>query len=467
MLDQSKALPVYLRYENLALPRHTSYPAVPYWQTGWSADESENQLSRARNQQAPLSLYVHVPFCRSLCLYCGCSKEIVSEAQRLRQNPVQAYLAALQAEVQALRQRFGRRVLSSLHLGGGTPTFLTPAELCRLWEILTSAFIIHPDAELAAEVDPRTVVLGQQLDTLYGLGFRRLSLGVQDFDPDVQKAVRREQAFALVQEVVTRARALGFSSLSFDLIYGLPKQTPASMRATLAKVLSLKPDRVAFYRFARLPQNFKWHRAISEETLPDQASTLDFIATAISTFTHSGYDYIGLDHFARHDDPLAKAARSGGVGRSFQGMDRQDRGIVLGIGPSAISSFGDGYAQNPHDLQTWAATAGELRRVRGINLSSEDQLRAAVLSGIYGSGGIDPQAIEARYGIAFAKHFARELPALEQLVGDGLLEATNQGWRLTLLGRILARVVGAVFDAYLPPYSWRGGESRDAKAANA
>lgn len=441
----------YLKYADLALPRHTSYPSVPAWSSTWDASRHAAALAATAQSGKALGLYVHVPFCRSLCHYCGCTKEIVSDAQRARQDPAEAYLESLAQEIGQVAAILGRQRLGAVHLGGGTPTFLTPAQLERLWRIITDAFALEADAECAAEVDPRSVALGQ-LATLQGLGFNRVSLGVQDFDPAVQAAVNRVQPLELVEKTVDEARALGFASINFDLIYGLPRQTLDSMRRTLASVTALAPDRIAFYRLAVLPELFKWQRGFTRGDLPGGAATLALMLQAIEHFTASGYEFIGLDHFARPGDPLVDARDRGELGRSFQGMAPRREQLTIGVGPSAISTLQRAFAQNEKSFRAWRERiATGLATVRGIDLSEDDELRGGILQNIYANGSVD-------LGADAARRFARELPGLAALEAEGLVSFDGRVLRLTPeLGRLLARVVAAVFDAYLPVEAWRTG----------
>jgi len=449
---------IYRRYASLALPRHTSYPVVPVWRTTFGPSDLRAALARSRQHSRPLSLYVHIPFCERLCYYCACTREIVPNARRQQNDPVPNLLAGLQREVGYLVDILGEPEVRHLHLGGGSPTFLTPQQLEQLWNILTRYFQPTSDAEIALEIDPRITTL-EQLRLLRQLGFNRVSLGIQDFDATVQQAVNRLQSFDLVERVVGWCRELGFVSINFDLIYGLPFQTLASMSDTLDKTLALQPDRIAFFRLAVIPEIFRWQNTFRDVDLPEGDLALDLNLLAINRFTEAGYEFIGLDHFARPTDPLAQAARQGTLQRNFQGMTTGKSLDLIGLGPSAISGLDDAFAQNHKDSADWyRAVATDLPTSRGLALSAEDRLRRELLQQLYGHGQICAADLEQRFDICFAEHFASELANLQELAEEGLVEIDPRGVRLTpLLGRLLVRVVAAVFDAYLPPGTYRNG----------
>jgi oxygen-independent coproporphyrinogen-3 oxidase len=449
---------IYRRYASLALPRHTSYPTAPAWTTDYGSAEFRADLARAAPLGRPLSLYVHVPFCERLCYYCACTKEIVPPQKRTRADPGKPFLEALDRETGYFTEIGGSGTVRQVHLGGGSPTFLRPAQLVQLWQLLTGRFRIAPDAEIAVEIDPRVTTL-EHLQTLRGLGFNRVSLGVQDFDPKVQRAVNRLQSVELVTRVVEHCRSLGFASVNFDLIYGLPFQTCTSMVQTLDRVLALRPDRVAFYRLAVIPEMFRWQAVFRHADLPDGDLTLDLNLQAINRFQEAGYTFIGLDHFARPGEALAKAAQDGSLRRNFQGMTTGGELDLLGLGPSAISQLDTAFAQNVKTTAAWCEAVGTgLAVERGLRLTAEDRLRRELLQQLYGHGIVRKRELEARFPIAFDDHFADELRRLRQLAGEGLIEMDNEELRVTApLGRLLLRVVAAVFDAYLRPDAFRAG----------
>jgi oxygen-independent coproporphyrinogen-3 oxidase len=447
----------YRSFAGLALPRHTSYPIAPAWTTDYGPDDLRDELGRSAALGRPLSLYVHVPFCERLCYYCACTKEIVPAAKRKQHDPSDAFLAGLAVEADRFSRHLGAEV-RQVHLGGGTPTFLSAESLRLMWRILAGRFAIAPGAEISAEIDPR-VTTREHLETLRDLGFNRVSLGIQDCDPRVQKAVNRVQSFDLIEEVVGWCRELAFASVNFDLIYALPFQTLDGMADTLEKTLALAPDRVAFYRLAVIPEIFRWQNVFRPDDLPSGDLPLELNLLAINRFLAAGYEFIGLDHFARPDEGLARARREGSLRRTFQGMTTGKELDVIGLGPSAISQLDGAYAQNHKASAAWqAAVAVDFATERGLRLSDDDRVRREVMQQLYGHGAIDRRALEARFGIDFDDYFRDELGRLRQLVEEGLVDAEGTGLRLREpLGRLLVRVVAAVFDRYLPPGAFRDG----------
>jgi oxygen-independent coproporphyrinogen-3 oxidase len=447
----------YRKFAALALPRHTSYPAAPSWRE-YGPAEFRVDLRRSAQRRRPLSLYVHVPFCERLCYYCACTKEIVPAAKRAELDPGDTFLEGLEIEAGSFADIVGTGEVRQVHLGGGTPTFLRPAQLRQLWASLQRRFRIARDAEIAVEVDPRGTTL-EHLQTLRGLGFNRVSLGLQDFAPRVQQAVNRVQPFELVERVVGWCRTLGFASVNFDLIYGLPFQTLDSMADTLEKTLSLSPDRVAFYRLAVIPEIFRWQHVFRRADLPAGDLPLELNLLAINRFLAAGYEFIGLDHFARPDEALAAARRDGSLQRTFQGMTTGKGLDVLGLGPSAISQLDDAFAQNHKTTTAWrVALAQDLATERGLPLTDDDRLRRELLQELYGYGAVDKRLLEDRFGIAFDEYFADELARLAELREQGLVLTRPDRIQLSVpLGRLLVRVVAAVFDRYLPPAAYREG----------
>jgi oxygen-independent coproporphyrinogen-3 oxidase len=448
----------YRRYATLALPRHTSYPVAPVWVTDYGPQDFMEDLAQTSRQRRPLSVYVHIPFCERLCYYCACTKEIVSPSKRAAADPGDALLDGLEIESGRLAAASGTGEVCQLHLGGGSPTFLLPGQLRRLCSLLHRRFNIAADAEKAVELDPRTTTY-EQLQILREWGFNRVSVGVQDFDPAVQNAVQRVQPFSLVQRLVDWCRALGFASINFDLIYGLPFQTLASMADTLDKTLALTPDRVAFYRLAVIPDMFRWQKVFRRQDLPSGDLPLELNLLAINRFLDAGYEFIGLDHFARPDEALARANREGTLRRTFQGMTTGKGLEVLGLGPSAISLLDRAFAQNVKTTAAWSkAVAAGLATERGLRLATDDCIRRELLNDLYGHGVITRHALESRYGISFNEYFADELRRVDELAADGLVLVEPEVLRLTSpLGSLLVRVVAAVFDKYLPATAYRDG----------
>jgi oxygen-independent coproporphyrinogen-3 oxidase len=448
----------YHRFAGLALPRHTSYPIASVWKPDYSPADFHEDLRRSTRSAPPLSLYVHIPFCERLCYYCACTKEIVPPRKHAEHDPGNPLLEGLEREADRFAEVAGAGKVHQVHLGGGSPTFLSPAQLERLWVILATRFTVAADAEAAVEVDPR-ITSFEHLQTLRRLGFNRVSLGVQDFAPAVQQAVNRHQPFELVERLVRWCRKLDFGSINFDLIYGLPFQTVETMADTLDKTLVLAPDRIAFYRLAVIPEMFRWQNVFRPADLPAGDLPLDLNLLAINRFAEAGYEFIGLDHFARPDEALARAYRAGSLHRNFQGMATGRRLALLGLGPSAISQLDGAYAQNVKDSAGWQrAVAQDLTTERGLRLSKDDRIRRELVQQLYGYGLIDKGDLERRFRLIFDEYFADELRRLRQLSEEGLVVAGDDSIELTApLGRLLVRVVAAVFDRYLPREAFREG----------
>jgi oxygen-independent coproporphyrinogen-3 oxidase len=450
----------YRRFAGLALPRHTSYPIASTWKPTYRSRQFHDDLLRSAAYRPLLSLYVHVPFCQRLCYYCACNKEIVPLEKRRVEDPGESFLEGLEIEADRFARIYGATPVRQVHWGGGSPTFLTPVQVARLWNILEDRFSIDRDAEIAVEVDPR-VTTWDHLCTLRGLGFNRISLGIQDFDPKVQRAVNRQQPFEMVEQTVSWCRTLGFASINFDLIYGLPFQTLETMADTLDKTLSLGPDRIAFYRLAVIPEIFRWQNVFRHADLPAGDLSLELNLLAINCFLQAGFQFIGLDHFARPDEPLARALADGSLRRDFQGMTTGKSFEVLGMGPSAISQLDRAYGQNRKQSMDWRrAIEEDFATGRGLSLSDDDRLRREVMQQLYGRGIVDRQPLESRFGIDFETYFKSERDRLHELEEQGLVATDRDAIRLTSpLGRLLVRVVAAVFDAYLPATAFRDGLS--------
>jgi oxygen-independent coproporphyrinogen-3 oxidase len=394
----------------------------------------------------PLSLYVHIPFCESLCYYCACNKIITKHHDR-----GEAYLRYLSREVDLHTAHLGiGQTVSQLHLGGGTPTFLSDKELHELMVMLRRSFTLAPGGEYSIEVDPRTVDAGR-LATLAELGFNRLSFGVQDFDPVVQKAVHRVQPVEQVFALVASARQLGFESINVDLIYGLPQQTPESFDRTLAQVNELRPDRIALYAYAHLPERFKPQRRIITAELPNADAKVSMLSRSLAAFQNAGYVYVGMDHFALPNDSLAVAKRQGRLHRNFQGYSTQPDCDLLGLGVSAIGRVGATYSQNAKTLEEYYdhLDQGRLPVVRGLALTRDDLLRRSVIMALMCQGQLQYEAIELAYLIDFKHYFAAELETLAGMAEQGLVEVTDTGIQVTDMGWFFVRGVAMVFDRYL------------------
>jgi oxygen-independent coproporphyrinogen III oxidase len=438
----------FLRKFDTPGPRYTSYPTADRFHEGFGPVDALRVLAERHDSgtDAPLSLYVHIPFCEQLCYYCGCNKIITKHHDRAA-----PYLDALEAELALVVQALGRgRRVSQLHFGGGSPTFLDDAELTRLMGTIGAAFRLTPDSEVSIEVDPRTVT-PQRLAHFRTLGFNRLSFGVQDFDPDVQKAVHREQSFEMVQGLMRCARELGYVSINADLIYGLPKQTPQSLARTIEQIGALRPDRIALYSYAHLPERFKPQRRINADELPPPSHRIQMLGDAINGFLARGYTYIGMDHFALPGDSLAIAKREDRLHRNFQGYSTQPDCDLVALGVSSIGQVGSAFYQNAKTLPEYyeAVQAGRLPVIRGYALDKDDELRRDVIMGIMCQGVLDFAAIEAAHGVSVPAYFERELGALQGLAEAGLLKMDAQAVRVTTAGWFLVRAIAMVFDRHL------------------
>jgi oxygen-independent coproporphyrinogen-3 oxidase len=394
----------------------------------------------------PLSLYVHIPFCEALCYYCACNKIITKHHSRGAE-----YLGMLQQEIALHTEALGRtQPVSQLHLGGGSPTFLSDDELGQLMDMLRKAFKLVPGAEVSIEVDPRTATR-ERLRNLFAMGFNRISFGVQDFDHDVQLAVHRIQPYESVRELVAEARALRFESINADLIYGLPKQTPESFNRTIAQVSELRPTRIALYAYAHLPHRFKPQRRIDGEALPTGEQRIRMLGTALAGFQGNGYVYIGMDHFALPGDALAVAKRQGRLHRNFQGYTTQPDCDLIGLGVSSIGRVGATYSQNAKTLAEYqdALAQNEFPVVRGLALTRDDLLRRAVIMALMCQGRVEWESIELAHLIKVRETFASELEQLQPLAEGGLVEISDQAVQVTPTGWYFVRAVAMVFDRHL------------------
>ena len=441
--------PELLRRFDVPGPRYTSYPTADRFVEAFRDREYVLALTQRRLGGAtalPLSIYVHIPFCESLCYYCACNKIITKHHER-----AELYLDYLGKEVDLHVAQLGAgQPVSQLHLGGGTPTFLSDDGLRRLMAMLQRSFALTPGGEYSIEIDPRTVDAGR-LALPAELGFNRLSFGVQDFDPKVQKAVHRiqpaEQVFALVET----ARTLGFESVNVDLIYGLPRQTPESFDKTLALVEQLRPDRIALYAYAHLPDRFKPQRRIHAEELPGAEAKLSMLSRSLDALMGAGYVYVGMDHFALPTDALAVAKRQGRLHRNFQGYSTQPDCDLIGLGVSGIGRIGATYSQNAKTLEEYYdfLDRGRLPVVRGLALSRDDLIRRAVIMALMCQGELLFEPVEQAWLIDFRKYFAAELEHLEGLAEHGLVVLGPEGIQVTAMGWFFVRGIAMVFDRYL------------------
>ena len=432
-------------------PRYTSYPTADRFVEAFGAAEYAQALAQRASGatvggKPPLSVYIHIPFCESVCYYCACNKVITKHHDKATE-----YLDVLAREVALNVAVLGRgQAVSQLHLGGGTPTFLSDAELSQLMAMLQGAFKLAPGAEVSIEVDPRTAS-PQRLQHLATLGFNRLSFGVQDFDADVQKAVHRVQPYESVRTLMVAAREIGFESVNADLIYGLPKQTPESFARTIAQVAELRPDRIALYAYAHLPQRFKPQRRIVIEQLPPPDHRVQMLGGAMAGFIGHGYTYIGMDHFALPGDSLAIAKRQGRLHRNFQGYSTQPDCDLIGLGVSAIGRMGTTYSQNAKTLDEYydAVRQGQFPVLRGLSLSRDDLVRRAVVMALMCQGRVSFESIELAHLIKMREYFKTELEDLVELQGLGLCEVSADGVQVSATGWFFVRAVAMVFDRQL------------------
>lgn len=428
---------------NINGPRYTSYPTALALTSDFAVAEVAQTLTAAPKA---LSLYLHLPFCHKLCYYCGCNKVITRH-----QHKADRYLDMLANEMAMYQPMLGERVVNQIHLGGGTPTFLTETQLTRLWELLNQYFTITDDAELSIEIDPRSCS-DDKLRHLRELGFNRVSYGVQDFDEKVQIAINRVQDTDLIKHQVQLSRELGFDSINLDLIYGLPYQQPQSFAASIEQVIELAPDRVSLFSYAHLPQRFAGQRKIPDSSLPSAPIKLELLQLGITRFSAAGYQFIGMDHFAKVDDELAQAQQQGRLQRNFQGYTTAGQDCTLGLGASSISQIDGVLWQNAKDLPDYykAIENGELPVVKGFSLSADDRLRAALISQVICHFNLDLKAFSDQWKIDnFWDYFANAKAKLQPFIEDGLVEVSATELKVTELGRLWVRSICACFDAYL------------------
>lgn len=443
---------------NIAGPRYTSYPTADRFVEAFGPQDLQAAYAQRHAIPAlanrPVSVYLHVPFCEALCYYCACNKIITKHKDRAA-----PYLADVAREIALVVQQLAQSTdpasaavatLSQLHLGGGSPTFLSDAELADVMALLRRNFAFAADAELSIEVDPRTVNPAR-LEHLRSLGFNRLSFGVQDFDSAVQQAVHREQSTAQVFELVQTARQLQFDSINVDLIYGLPQQSQASFAQTLQTLVALQPDRVALYAYAHLPTRFKPQRRIDSQQLPSGAEKVALQALALRSMSEAGYVDIGMDHFALPEDSLAVAKHKGLLHRNFQGYSTQPDTDLIGLGVSSISKIGATYSQNAKDIESYRAALdqGQLPVVRGLALSRDDVIRRDAIMAIMSQGVLDVASFQAQWMLDFSDYFAPEWIQLQDYAEQGLVQLSDQRIAVTAKGWTFVRAIAMVFDRYL------------------
>ncbi len=448
MLDAIQWDADLIRRYDLAGPRYTSYPTAVQFHDDIGPFDLLHALRDSRKVKRPLSLYLHIPFCAHICYYCACNKVITKD--RGRALP---YLEKLEREIEIISRYLDRgQVIEQLHFGGGTPTFLNHDELRRLMQHLRQHFHLLDDdsGDYSIEIDPREADWST-MGLLRELGFNRVSLGVQDLDPEVQRAVNRLQTLEETRAIVEAARTLQFRSVNIDLIYGLPKQTPERFARSVAEVIALQPDRLSLFNYAHLPERFMPQRRISADDLPSPAQKLEMLQASIEQLTRAGYRYIGMDHFALPDDELAVAQEEGTLQRNFQGYTTHGHCDLIGLGVSAISQIGDLYSQNDSDIASYQQSLGngQLATRRGLHCNADDRVRRAVIQQLICHFQLDFAAIEQAHGLVFRDYFAALWPELQQLARDGLIRLDAERLEVLPAGRLLVRSLCMLFDRYL------------------
>ncbi len=443
--DRFEISDAFLEKYNRPGPRYTSYPTAPVWQDNFGPDDLEQYCAAADAAHSPVSLYMHLPFCDSLCLFCACNVVITKD-----HSVAPPYIQILEREIEHVSRFVSRdRAVVQFHWGGGTPTYLTPEQMEQLFRYTAERFTFAPDAEIGIEIDPR-VTTTAHLEALRRLGFNRLSMGIQDFHPEVQEAIHRIQPLEMTRDLIEVARKLGFDSINVDLIYGLPLQTAERFAHTVEQVVALNPDRVAMFSYAHVPWLRKQQGALATR-LPEGMEKFHIFRAGLENFLNAGYQYIGMDHFARPSDELAVAQRNRTLHRNFQGYTTKAGADLYGMGVSAISGIGACYAQNDRDVAPYRERVERrgVATMRGYRLTSDDLLRRAVISRILCHGELHEVEIEREFGIDFDQTFAPEIARLVPFVSDGLVEIEGGVIRTSLLGRIFIRNIAMVFDPYL------------------
>ncbi len=424
-------------------PRYTSYPTALEFDESFQYADLLSAIERSPSR--PLSLYVHIPFCHKLCYYCGCNKVVTRH-----QHKADQYLDYLEREIAFMAPRFAGRTVTQLHWGGGTPTFLTSEQISRLMAALKGNFEFAEDIEQSIEIDPREIEL-PIIDELYAHGFNRLSFGIQDFDEKVQVAINREQDESFIEALIERARKVGFGSINLDLIYGLPHQTKESFARTLNKVVELDPERLTIFNYAHLPSRFAAQRKLDENAMPQGKDKLDILQSSIEHLTGNGYEFIGMDHFAKPTDELAIAQRNGVLHRNFQGYSTQGEADLLGLGVSSISQIGDCYSQNQKELKVYYKQIDEQShgQWKGVGLTQDDLIRRKLIKQLLCNFVLEFDSIELPDGQSFQDYFATDLEMLEPLAEDGLVTISDQDIRVEPAGRMLIRNICMCFDTYM------------------
>ncbi|HEW9974524.1 oxygen-independent coproporphyrinogen III oxidase [Shewanella algae] len=427
---------------NYSGPRYTSYPTALEFDDSFTEGDLLSAIAGSKSDK--LSLYIHIPFCAKLCYYCGCNKVITRH-----QHKADQYIEYLAAEIVKRAPLFKHYTVTQMHWGGGTPTFLNPEQIIKLSSLLKSHFNFAEQGEYSIEVDPREIELSM-LDALKEAGFNRISIGVQDFNKEVQVAVNREQDEDFIFALIKRAKEMGFVSTNVDLIYGLPHQTPETFAETIQRILDLSPDRLSVFNYAHLPARFAAQRKIKDEHLPSPQQKLDMLHQTIETLTGAGYQYIGMDHFAKPDDELAKLQREGRLHRNFQGYTTQEECDLLGLGVSSISQIGDCYAQNQKDIRPYYEAIDEQGHAlwKGCKLNRDDEIRRAVIKQLICHFELDMVKMEQQLGIQFEEYFAEDLKLLQTFIDDKLVNIENRQISISPTGRLLIRNICICFDVY-------------------
>ncbi|QYJ77120.1 MULTISPECIES: oxygen-independent coproporphyrinogen III oxidase [Shewanella] len=427
---------------NYSGPRYTSYPTALEFNDGFTEQDLLSAIEHSKSDK--LSLYIHIPFCAKLCYYCGCNKVITRHAHKADQ-----YIEYLASEILNRAPLFKGYTVTQMHWGGGTPTFLSPEQILRLTKLLKDNFNFADEGEFSIEVDPREIEL-TMLDTLKEAGFNRISIGVQDFNKQVQEAVNRPQDEQFIFDLIGKAKAMGFESTNVDLIYGLPHQTPETFAETIQRILDLSPDRLSVFNYAHLPSRFAAQRKIKDEDLPSPQQKLEILHQTIETLVDAGYQYIGMDHFAKPDDELARLQREGKLHRNFQGYTTQEECDLLGLGVSSISQIGDCYAQNQKDIRPYYEAIDDHGNAlwKGCKLNHDDEIRRVVIKQLICHFDLDMAVIDEKFGFTFEDYFAQDLKLLQTFIDDKLVTIENRRIHVSDTGRLLIRNICMCFDVY-------------------
>ncbi|GHF88502.1 oxygen-independent coproporphyrinogen III oxidase [Thalassotalea marina] len=435
--------PSLLKKYNTSGPRYTSYPTALEFNDSFNATAVETAVNASENNE--LSLYIHIPFCHSLCYYCGCNKVVTRH-----RGKADTYLEYLFKEIQQKAKLFSRYKIKQLHLGGGTPSFLTKAQLSLLINTLKQAFNFACTLEMSIEIDPREITL-DYADHLRTLGFNRISIGVQDIDEKVQQAINRTQSTEFIADFIAHAKNIGFRSVNVDLIYGLPHQTPETFARTLKQAKDMDVDRISLFSYAHLPSRFAAQRKLRDEWLPNASEKFALMKQAIETLTDYGYEFVGMDHFAKPDDELAVAQRYGTLHRNFQGYTTHGNYDLLGLGVSSISAIGNCYSQNEKDLKAYYQQIDQQGHaiVKGLTLSQDDSLRGEVIRELMCNMYLDIEHINQKYQIDFFQYFEQDINMLSCFIDDDLIEISDKDIKVHQRARLLIRIICMTFDSYM------------------